>query len=383
MKPKPFDSTSAAKLENYVRKRYCNQLKNGDLSFYLLAFPYLERKGLGLCQPVTANYLELGRAGFRHKSHIREALEAINGVLCEVEYGTPIKNSSEATRLRRYSLLELMNGEPRRKLIDYTPVDAKKLAEILAARTFTYGQNKTCHPQWNIQASGRVMSAKPNIQGDPPKKRRANLLAGVKPGEVLIDADFKTAEPTVIQDVIGYRFENDPYQTAADLLHIDRNSAKLKVNSLAYHSDSEVSLSFWKNPPAEKVFRPYVEALTAYKEVLWENGKPRGKKRRYVNTLSGRKIEAKRGEASHRGQPLSWQITGTVADIMNAACLKIIELEPSKSWKFCFPEHDAVYVIGQPEHAGEIRDILEAEAIRLKQRLKVRIKTLKNKGLYI
>jgi len=51
MKPKPCDYDAAAKLENYVRKRYRNQLSNGALSFYLCAMPYLERQGLGLCAP--------------------------------------------------------------------------------------------------------------------------------------------------------------------------------------------------------------------------------------------------------------------------------------------------------------------------------------------
>ena len=137
------------------------------------------------------------------------------------------------------------------------------------------------------------------------------------------------------------------------------------------------ALSFWQCPPAEKEFLPYAEALTAYKEKLWTIGKPRNKKRRYVHTLSGRKIEADRGKSAHRGQVLSWQIQGTVADILNAACLKIIGLESSKHWKLCFPVHDAAYVIGTPEQAAEIGAIMETEAKRLKQPLSVEIKTYK------
>jgi DNA polymerase I-like protein with 3'-5' exonuclease and polymerase domains len=72
---------------------------------------------------------------------------------------------------------------------------------------------------------------------------------------------------------------------------------------------------------------------------------------------------------------LSWQIQGTVADILNAACLKIIELETSKHWKLCFPEHDAVYVIGTPEQAAEIGQIMEAEAARLNLPLTVKVET--------
>ena len=375
MKPRAYDFEQAAKLENYVRKRYPNQLSNGTLSFYLCALPYLERTSLGLCQPITTIYPKLAAAGCRNPSRLREVLDALNGVLCEVEIGKAIKNGKEATCLRRYTLRELMNGEPRRKLIDYTPADAKALAGLLAARTFVYGQEAACRPFWNVLRTGRVQSKQPNVQGDSETKRTANLCAGLKPGKVLIYADYKQAEPTIIQEAIGYRFDSDPYQTAADLLGIDRDSAKKKINQLAYFPDSAKALTFWQCPTAEKVFLPYVEALTAYKEKLWTVGKPRSKKRRFVNTLSGRKIEADRGKAAHRGKIVAWQIQGTVADILNAACLKIIELESSKHWKLSFPEHDAVYVIGTPEQAAEIGQIMDDEAARLKQPLTAKIQT--------
>jgi hypothetical protein len=375
MKPKPFDFLEAVKLENYIRRRYREQLGNGVLSFYFCAFQPLERAGLGLCQPITATYPELAAVGFRNPSRIKEALTAISGVLCEVLPGSPIKNGGKATTLRRYSLTELMNDEPRRKLIDPAPAEARELAEFLYSRTFAYGKEPACRPSWNVLKTGRVQSRKPNVQGDPENKRIKNLCAGLQPGQVLIYADYKQAEPTIIQNAIGYHFEADPYQTAADLLGIDRDSAKPKVNQLAYFPDSKAALRFWQCPPAEAVFLPYVEALTAYKEKLWTAGTPHGKQRRFTNTLAGRKIEADRGKAAHRGQVLSWQIQGTVADILNAACLKIIELETSKHWKLCFPVHDAAYVIGTPEQAVEIGQIMEAEAARLRLPLTVKVKT--------
>ncbi len=383
MKPKPFNFEQAEKLENYVRNRYRNQLSNGALSFYFCAFQPLERAGLGLCEPITATYPKLAAAGFRSPSRLREVLDSLAGVLCEVETGTPIKgqDGKEATRLRRYSLHELMNGEPRRKLIDYAPADARELAEILFSRTFAYGKETACRPSWNVLRTGRVQSSKPNIQGDSEAKRAANLCAGLQPGQVLIYADYKAAEPSIIQKTIGYSFDSDPYQKAAGLLGIDRKSAKPKVNSLAYHPNSKTALSFWQCPPAEKEFMQYAEALTAYKEKLWTIGKPRNKKRRYVHTLTGRKIEADRGRAAHRGKVLAWQIQGTVADILNAACLKIIEQETSKGWKLCAPLHDAAYVIGTAEQAEEIKEIMEAEAARLKQPLSVTVETFKAGGV--
>jgi hypothetical protein len=341
----------------------------------------LERSNLGLCQPITADYDELAEYGCRSRSKIKTALTALSGVLCEVEIGKAIVNGKEATQIRRYSLRELMNDEPRRKLIDPAPADARELAEILYSRTFIYGNDPACRPSWNVLKTGRVQSSKPNIQGDPETKRTEKLCAGLQPGQVLIYADYKAAEPTLIQKAIGYSFTADPYDTAADLLGIDRREAKRKINALAYMPDSLKALSFWQCPPAEKEFMPYAEALTAYKEKLWTAGTPHGKQRRFTNTLTGRKIEANRGARVHRGQVLSWQIQGTVADILNAACLKIIGLETSKHWKLCVPEHDAAYVIGTPEQAAEIGQIMEEEAKRIKQPLTVKTEIYKARGV--
>jgi hypothetical protein len=296
-------------------------------------------------------------------------------VLCEIKIGEPILNGKEATRLRRYSLRELMNDEPSRKLIDPAPADARELAKILFSRTFVYGNAPACRPSWNVLKTGRVQSAKPNVQGDPKTRRTEKLCAGLQPGQVLIYADYKAAEPTLIQKAIGYSFDSDPYDTAADLLGIDRRKAKQKINALAYMPDSKKALTFWNCPPAEEFFRDYAEALQTYKEKIFEIGQPRNKRRRYVHTLTGRKIEADRGKAPHRGQVLAWQIQGSVADALNTACLKIIELETSKHWKFCAPLHDAAYVIGTPEQSAEIGQIMEEEAQRLTLPLTVKVET--------
>ncbi len=240
-----YDYVEASKLEDYIRKHYRNQLSNGALSFYLTALPYLERKGLGLCAPITATYQDLVKAGFRSKSNIKTVLNALNGVLCEVVIGLPIAGESgkEATRIRRYTLKELKNGETARRLIDYRPADARMLAGLLASRSFVYGDDAACSPAFNVLLTGRVQSSRPNVQGDPESVRIRNLCAGLEPGQVLISADYKAAEPTLIQHAMDFRFDvADPYQKAADLLGIDRDSAKQQVNRLAYSSDSVATL---------------------------------------------------------------------------------------------------------------------------------------------
>jgi hypothetical protein len=61
--------------------------------------------------------------------------------------------------------------------------------------------------------------------------------------------------------------------------------------------------------------------------------------------------------------------------------LNSIRQEASKHWKLCFPVHDAVYVIGTPEQAAEIGQIMEAEAERIKQPLSVKTETFRAGGV--
>ena len=372
MKRRPYEYERAEKLENYVRRRYRSQLSNGAMRLYL-ALSYLEKQQLGLCAPITAEYPKLMAAGNIARGTVKPALEQLRGVLCEVKIGKPIKAGLEATQIRRYTLSELMNDEQSRKLIDYTPPDAKHLAELLRERSFVYGKNPICKPYWNPTIFGKIQSKQPDIHQDSPTKRAASLCAGLMPEQVLIHADFKSAEPTIIKYVLGTDFETCTYKALMELLSIGKKEAKRMVNTLAYANSAVKIVPHW-TPEAQSVFMPYAEALDNYKKRLWSIGTPRNKQRRFAHTLGGSKVvAAKGGEQIHHGQPMNWHIAGTVADITNGACLKIIEQEPSKHWKLCFPEHDAVYVIGKPEQAEEIKALMEAEAQRLGLSLPVEV----------
>jgi hypothetical protein len=373
-KPPPYDFEQAARLENYVRaKGYRRSVSNSALHLYF-ALPHLEQKQLGLCAPITANYKTLSNAAFLSAPKLKKPLQELKGLLCEVETGHPIKGGKIATRICRYSLTELKNGTPARRLIDYEPPEALRLAAMLNSRTFIYGENPACRPFWNVSQTGRITAARPAVQNDPEQTRIKSLCAGLQPGQALISCDYKAAEPTIIQKAIGYTLPSEPYTLLASLTGTDRDSAKKQINMLAY-ADSAVAIVKHWTPEAQAAFTDYAEALDRYKEKRWQAGKPKNKQLRFVHTLGGSKIIAERGNPPHRGQILNWHIQGTIADLTNAACLKIIELENSKGWKLCFPEHDAVYVIGTPEQAAEIKAIMEAEAARLNLPLTVEIET--------
>ena len=382
MAQRPFDFEQATKLENYVRKRYRNQLSNGAMRLYL-GLPFLERSRLGLCEPITAEYPKLMEAGNIARGTVKPALLQLKGLLCEVEIGEPIKDGKKATQIRRYSLRELMHGDLKRKLIDYTPPDAKRLAELLWERSFVYGGNPACRPHWNPTIFGKIQSKQPDIQQDSKTERVERLCEGLTQGQILIHADFVSAEPSVIQHVLGAGFKTCTYGTLMELSDIGKGEAKQRVNMLANARSAVRIVAHW-TPEEQTIFRPYAEALDSYKDKLWSNGKPRNKQRRFVHTLGGSKIVAnKDGKQLHKGQPMNWHIAGTIADITNGVCLKIIGLESSKHWKLCFPLHDAVYVIGQPELAAEIKALMETEAQRLKLPLSAEVETFGAGGVVL
>ena len=374
-----YDYEAADKLGNYVRRRYRNQLSNGALQIYF-SLPYLEKQGLGCCQPITANYKTLGFASFKDSSGLKKPLQELEGVLCEVVLGSPIKEEKKATQIRRYTLKELMNGNLKDRLIDYTPVCAKELAEQLNALPFVYGSEKLCQPFWHASKAGKVISSKPNVHGNSKGVRARELCAGLGAYELLFHLDFKQAEPSIIRQAIETELVASPYEVLAEIMGVSRGDAKSRINSLAYSPLSAVRILDQWPREAQTLFMPYASALDSYKEKLWVRGKPHGKRRRFVSTLGGTRVEADRGQRAHRGQLLNWHIQGTVADIVNAASRKIIKLSEERGWRYCFPLHDAVYVIGTPNHQDELRSILENEARRLNLKLEVKVETFDSSG---
>lgn len=125
---------------------------------------------------------------------------------------------------------------------------------------------------------------------------------------------------------------------------------------------------------AQELFERYAEVLDEYKAKLWEPGKPRGRQRRFIDTLGGSRVYADRGERSHKGKVLNWHIQGTVADIINAASLEVIEKEQAEGWKLLFPVHDSIYVVGQNQQS-ELKQIIVKKAKGLGLDLSVDVET--------
>ncbi len=373
-KKRDYNHAESAKLENFVRlkKEYRQQLGISSMRLYL-ALSYLEQKGLGLCEPITATFPELREASYLANDTLGKALGLLNGSLCEVKKGTPIKDGKQATQIRRYSLKELRSGKASKRLKNYTPEHAQQLAKWMNNRTFVYGADSECQPFWNPTRTGRITSGRPPVQNDAEAVRVANLMAGCTEGECLIHLDYRRAEPTVIQHIIGYTFDNDPYDLVQSLLVISEKEAKRQVNLLAYCEYAVRVVKHWPKE-AQEVFMPYAEALDSYKSKLWKETRPAGRARRLVETLGDSKVYAETGGKHHRGTIFSWKVQGTVADILGNACSNMIDGEEVEGdWRFCFPVHDSAYVIGRMEHLPTLKRMMEDAAKEVGLELSVRV----------
>ena len=118
---------------------------------------------------------------------------------------------------------------------------------------------------------------------------------------------------------------------------------------------------------------PYAKALDGFKDRLWEETKPPGRARRFITTPGGYRVYAETGGKHNRGAIFSWMVKGTIAEIINTASMNIIDGEEVEGdWRFCFPVHDAVYVIGKKKHAPVIASTIQEVAKKLGIGLKVK-----------
>ncbi|NQU35428.1 MAG: hypothetical protein HQ521_19555 [Bacteroidetes bacterium] len=361
------------KLNKFVENKYRSKLDNSALILYSLGLPKLEKKQCGLCGPFTVSHDKLGLISFLSTPTVRKSLIALNKVgVIEMITGQSGKGSKIATRIRRRPIIELQ-GSHKQELEDYTTVSARKIADILNSRQFNFG-NETITSQYNPQQTGRVY-AKGELANKSSDFLKNNLEKGMTNGEYLIYADYSQAEPTVIKHILneqGFTEQcEEPYDLLAEMMDITRDIAKKKFNMLAYSKSATAIIKHWPIPE-NTFFHRYAEALDKYKAYLWDKGNPISGLRRHCRTLAGTLIEKNKAEKLHKGQLLSWQVQGTIADIMNNVVLKIINLENEKGWQMLFPVHDAVYAKARFDCEEEIVEIMESEAMKLEIPLQVK-----------
>jgi hypothetical protein len=302
---------------------------------------------------------------------LRQSLQDIqNTPLVEYIKGESTPGQGAGSQIRRRSIKEITTGDHKTMLTTYIPPEATAIAERLRGRSFAYGRDMVT-PTFTARKTGRVYVRNPPIQQDSAETRLTRLATELPVGDVIIDVDICQAEPSVIKHLLARDmnikdvYPSDPYQELATLLSRKRKDVKADFQRMTYHPNSAAAAKAIGIPKDTRLWA-YVEALDAYKLHLWQVGKYNRKTglRRFAHTLGGRKIEALKGENMHKGKPLNWRVQGTVAEIVNAATLEILEREKAEGWTFLLPVHDSVIVRARIEQQADIEDVLRRALLR-------------------
>ena len=353
-------------LFNYVYNRFKSVAKKGDLTlFYCLQL--VEK---GFCKSTTKTLQEVASIIPFDRGNISKQLERLKEHgLIEYEAGEPLKRGGLATRFRRLTLEEIKGGKKMNLIKKEKMTSAVELSKILKTRNILWdGEEKKLNP--TISRTGRIYTSLSNAE---KTERVKKLLCNVGKNEILIEVDYKQADPTVILKSIGHEFPfKDTYNELARTEKIPRDEAKQKLNSLSYIEGSPSKMILQWKDESKKLFFEYAEKLELKRNELWEisKAKPRGSK-----TLTGHFIKAVRGEEIHKGRIFNWSIQGTVSDILNIVCLEIVRKEKNHGWKLLYPLHDSAFIVCKKGDEEKLRNIFESVAISKNIKLKSDVKT--------
>lgn len=322
-----YPSRRADALEKYVR----HNIPLSRTAHHLYAAArWLEMEKSVFCGLVVAGYDELTAAARIDEDSVKPSLLEMQekGVM-EVKIGSPIKKDAKATEFRRLTLAGIKARLP-------PDSDARKLAKALAGRPFEF-EGELKRPCWNAGHTGRVCSKHPNFQGLPANRRVQGLMQNVGPGRMLVCADIKQAEPTIIKHILGFPKETDLYALLMEATGVDRQKSKDMLNALAYSRNTQGFFSHWPDRArSDATLGSYADHLHRYKQALLKDVR----KSRTVTTLTGRRVAAEKGMRLHAGMPFNWRVQGTVADIINPVCLALLDIS-----KVVIPMHDAIYAV--------------------------------------
>ena len=326
-KQRSYPSQRADALERYVK--YNIPLSRTAHHLYAAA-RWLEMEKASLCGRVVAGFEELAAAARIDEASVKPALLEMQekGVMA-VKIGSPIKKDGKATEFRRLTLAEIKTHLPQE-------CDAHRLAKELTSHPFMF-EGELKRPCWNAGHTGRVCSKHPNFQGLPANRRVQGLMQNVGPGRMLVCADIKQAEPTIIKHILGFPKETDLYALLMEAAGVDRQKSKDMLNALAYSRNTQGFFSHWPDRArSDATLGSYADHLHRYKQALLKDVR----KSRTVTTLTGRRVAAEKGMRLHAGMPFNWRVQGTVADIINPVCLALLDIS-----KVVIPMHDAIYAV--------------------------------------
>jgi hypothetical protein len=355
-------------LEDFVRRHFLDDVFGIAHVCYFLALPRLEKlKQMPPGKPVYAGLDEWVReAGFSKPAIKKALLELAKRGLIEYAPGT---SRGHATSVRRILPKELESALPSKVLKKFIPQVSDGIASDLRRIQIPWGGGFTM-PGFNTNPIGRIFSASPhNIQNETEASIRKNLIPNIAPDEILVNADIKSAEPSMIlwallSHGLAPRKKDLPdiYNEVASRIDTDRDSAKSAVFKVFYGKGACRVPSSWDLPRGHYLFE-IMEVANSYRDKLWEDGGKKG----YVKTLQGREIWGPtKGKPLTKGRILAWQAQGSVADVFNPRLIDILNHHNSGNLRFFIQQYDGVYVAVKKEGGMElIQGIMSKETENL------------------
>jgi hypothetical protein len=196
--------------------------------------------------------------------------------------------------------------------------------------------------------------------------------------------DYSQAEPTTLKTILdsdsilaASAWPSDFYQHLASLAGVTRDEAKGYYGLLAYGPNTKATFRARKLAHSDFT-RDLVPALDEMKRRIWEGSRPLGKRPARIHTLGGTLVEGyNRGRKKpiHMGTLLSWIVQGTVADILNAALIELIDREEADAWGVLFPIHDGVYISATQDRSEDVAAVLTSKAQDLRIPLRVTVRS--------
>ncbi len=156
----------------------------------------------------------------------------------------------------------------------------------------------------------------------------------------------------------------DVYNDIASARRVSRTVAKQDLLAAFYTYLKNCSVPEAWNLPDGHYAIGLMDAVDSYRQLLWERGAPRGRTRRHVYTLLGRKIQSSPGgkRRPHRGSMLSWHLQGSLADIFNEKLRRLLALHHAGNLRFLLQQYDGFYVAcSTPSWCPELVSILESD----------------------
>jgi hypothetical protein len=347
---KSYDFAGEHEWRNWTRRHFPN-VRGGAFHAVFLGLPALERiKGVGFCGRVLATWDEWGAETGDDRRTAGTALAELARLgLINLRRGDAAKRL--ATVVQRRSLAQIQAGASDSMHL-HVSADLEELAATLCQRGVPWG-NEVLRPRFNILHTGRIVTANPCLHNRTEGERFNRLFDAIPTGSTLVACDFKQAEPSVILTVLrraslisdGTDFDN-LYHALAASRRVDQRQAKSDLLPLLYSPCRRLIVPPDWGLPSSHPVRIFLLAVEQLREHLWQGGRPREERPRFVQTLTGRTISVPHGKRSHRGTILSWLAQGTVADLIADTTRRLIHHESeSAGFRFLLAVYDCCYCV--------------------------------------